>query len=77
MNKAHEFYPMLNRTIKNLIIISKRTPKDDSEIMDLLMSYPRQPFDNKIFTNPLVCMIKQELDRQYERWNKGYKNGNI
>lgn len=71
MNKAHEFYPMFNRTIKSLL---KIPPKNDLwEYLRVISDYPDYSFiGNGIDgTNAVMEAIITELNRQYTRWNKG------
>lgn len=70
MEKKHEFYPMFNRTIKNLVTLTT----DETiqiKILDFIICYPNEPFYEDCLDYPVILMIKNELDRQYARWNKG------
>lgn len=67
MNKAHEFYPMMTRTIKSLLKITALP--DLQHTIEIIIEYPNHKSDGSI----LDLAIIDELDRQYARWNKGGK----
>lgn len=70
MDKKYEFYPLITRTLKNLINL---TPMDKwSELVLILLTYPDYPRNN---LDNLENAVLSELDRQYARWNKGGGNG--
>lgn len=70
MEKKREFYPMISGTLKSLLNLA--APQDYKEILQIIISYPHCLIDDK---NALFNAIKNELDRQYARWNKGGING--
>lgn len=72
MSKPHEFYPMINTTLKKLLRLTNQ--EDLPDIIDILLSYPIYTIPSEITLNPLVGMLVTELDRQYTRWNKGGAN---
>lgn len=71
MNDKHIFYPSINRSMKNLLALAQ--PEDCSEIIQILISYPRWSVDETY--PPLFHAIADELGRQFMRWNKGGNNG--
>lgn len=73
MDKKHEFYPMISRTVKELIAICET--KNESSFLVILQNYPDIQFIDKEFITPVNRMLINELDRQYTRWNKGCDNG--
>lgn len=70
--KKHVFYPMINKTVKNLLRLVKF--EDSWEILYILVSYPTYELDGDAAANPLIDVLISELDRQYTRWNKGGEN---
>lgn len=71
MEKNYTFYPMMTKTLKNIILLSQF--RDYGEIMGILLSYPEYAITEK---SPLCAKaIMDELDRQYERWNSYSKRG--
>ena len=72
MERKHEFYPMITGTMKSLLNLF--IPKDPYKLLRLqriILEYPNHPQDDEILTDPIVIAITDELQRQYERWNKG------
>ena len=72
MEKKREFYPMITQTVKTLIQVSDR--EDDTWILIVLKNYPDIEIKDE-YKSPLIIALLDELDRQYERWNKGGANG--
>lgn len=73
MEKTREFYPMITRTVKELITLNDS--KNNFEFLVILQNYPDIQFINNDYITPVCRMLINELDRQYERWNKGGNNG--
>ena len=73
--KEHNFYPMVNKTIRSLMLLAKEQT-EKNYIFLILSKYPhdriRELNDN---IHPLYLALLTELDRQYARWDKGEKNG--
>ena len=67
MNDKHIFYPIINRSMKNLLALA--TQQQCFEIIQILRSYPDCVVD--ISCPPLMQAIADELGRQFMRWNKG------
>lgn len=70
MEKKYEFYPMMTKTLRNLIKLSDC--ENYAEILLIILTYPDCP---RTKLNNYEKAIIDELDRQYERWNKGGCNG--
>lgn len=72
MERKHEFYPMLNRTMKTLICLIQYG--DEWKYLNLITQYPHYELDGDLAIDALAQAIINELDRQYSRWNKGGDN---
>lgn len=72
MEKNHTFYPMMTKTLKNLIYLSQF--EDYGEIMCIILSYPEE---RTITKNAPRCAkaVIDELDRQFDRWQSYSKRG--
>lgn len=69
MEKKREFYPMITQTVKTLISV---IDKDEAEwFLTILKIYPDLTGAESALTSPTIAVLINELDRQYERWNKG------
>lgn len=73
MSYTREFYPMITRTIKSLIRVINES--DESWFLTVLQSYPDVNDIDKKYITPIISALIEELDRQYDRWNKGGCNG--
>lgn len=73
--KEHEFYPMVNRTIKSIIAVVDKQ-KYSFGILRMLATYnnPNYLFTREEETDPVYMSLFNELNRQYARWNKGASN---
>lgn len=72
----HTFYPMVTQTMKSLLnIFEPDTMYDLLYVINIITTYPNYDTDKDMLAKPIVMAIIEELDRQYERWNKGEKNG--
>lgn len=72
MEKKYEFYPMMTKTLKNIVCMSQF--KDYGEIMGILLSYP--DYGKITESSPMFARaILDELDRQYARWQNFNKKG--
>lgn len=72
MEKKYEFYPMMTKTLKNIIFMSQF--KDYGEIMGILLTYPNHGGITEK-SPPFAKAIIDELDRQYDRWKNFNKKG--
>lgn len=75
MEKTREFYPMITKTVKTIIEIADK--KDSTFILYILQHYPNF---NSVQVSDIRCRkntraLLDELNRQFERWNKGGING--
>lgn len=68
-----EFYPMITQTVKSLIGIVNE--EDWENFLLILQNYPNIHVVDEKDVTPLLLALVKELDRQYERWNKGAGNG--
>lgn len=72
MKNKHEFYPMFTGTMKTLICLIQYG--DEWKYLDIILQYPNYELDGELAADPLAQAIINELDRQYDRWNKGGNN---
>lgn len=73
MEKTREFYPMITNTVKT--IIDSIEIKGYAFILHILRHYPNlQAPESEYNALPHIRALIKELDRQYERWNKGGAN---
>lgn len=88
-NKKRVFYPMITRTIKSIlesteleIMRANATNDIDKKnklteyILDYLIIIKDYPNHKTKSESPYSGILTIELDRQYDRWNKGGLNGN-
>lgn len=68
MKNNHEFYPMITGTMKTLLCLIQNG--DEWQYLNLIIQYPNYELNNKLESDPMAQAIINELDRQYERWNK-------
>ena len=73
MTYTREFYPMITRTIKSLIRVINES--DESWFLTVLQIYPDVNDIDKKYITPIISALIEELDRQYDRWNKGGSHG--
>jgi hypothetical protein len=72
MEKKREFYPMITKTVKT--ILSLATPQEKQQILFILRYYPLRntmPEKEICSFDKAAQELLKELDRQYERWEKG------
>lgn len=72
MKNNHEFYPMITGTMKTLLNLIPYG--EEWQYLDIIITYPNYKLDNDLAAQPMAHAIINELDRQYERWNKGGNN---
>jgi hypothetical protein len=73
MKNKHEFYPMITGTMKTLLCLTEFG--NEWDYLNIILNYPNYKLDENLENKPLAQAIINELDRQYERWDKGGKNG--
>lgn len=72
----HTFYPMVTQTMKTLLnLFEPDTMYDLLDVINIITTYPNYVLDGDMAAKPIILAIIEELDRQYERWNKGGNNG--
>lgn len=69
MEKKHNFYPMITGTVRELIGLNSN--ENDTLFLVILKNYPNIQDIKEENITPVLFMLIKELDRQYERWNKG------
>lgn len=72
MNKKRTFYPMITATLRK--VLSLTNDEDLKDLLSIVLTYPNYSIPSEISLNPLVGILIDELDRQYDRWNKGGNN---
>ena len=76
MRMKHTFYPMVTQTMKTLLnIFEPDSVYELLEVINIITTYPNYVLDGDMAAKPIIIAIIEELDRQYERWEKGGKNG--
>lgn len=70
-----EFYPLMSRTLKTLFDVMDWD--DYALYLPVVLCYPNYTPTDKEKEDRMFTAIFAELDRQYGRWLKGGKNGNI
>lgn len=68
-----KFYPMLTSTLQSTLI--SIPPELMSEYVLLIINYPNIDKLQATKSDIATRVILTELDRQYDRWNKGGVNG--